>query len=257
MQKYDTIKYMCMPVPKILTVLSEISPLPLYIVGGYVRNYLAEKFISDDIDLAGSIPAEEFAALSDRCGFRVLSRLSGTGTVKIAGLDINCEYTRFRIDSYRIGGRHFPDKVEFTDDIYSDALRRDFKCNAVYYDIKEKKIVDPLGGLVDIKNRALDTVRPPEEVFRYDGIRLLRLARFAAELNFTPTEGAIAGARRFAENVKSVSEKKIKDEVERIKNSCDKYPFSPPNGLSIAAEVLKKTGIYDFVCQNAQNEMTF
>ena len=39
-----------------------------------------------------------------------------------------------------------------TDDIYADARRRDFKCNAVYYDIKRGELCDPLGGIEDIKN---------------------------------------------------------------------------------------------------------
>ena len=47
-------------------------------------------------------------------------------------------------------------------------MRRDFKCNAVYYDIAGDKFVDPLGGIEDIKNKRLDTVTDAKEVFSHD-----------------------------------------------------------------------------------------
>ena len=53
---------------------------------------------------------------------------------------------------------HTPVKTFFTDDIRLDAKRRDFKCNAVYYDIAKGEICDPLGGAEDIKNKSVSTV---------------------------------------------------------------------------------------------------
>lgn len=238
---------MNIPVSEILKNLSQKTPSTLYIVGGYVRNYLAENYISRDIDLAGNISAEEFISRAENLGFTVLSSIKKIGSVKIAHGNLRCEYSRFRVDRYKTGGKHFPFMVEFTGDISADAERRDFKCNAVYYDIKAEKIVDPLCGINDIKNKVLDTVKTPEEVFRSDGIRLLRLARFSAELGFKPTLRTIAGARLFAENIKDVSAKRIAEEMKMIKNSADKYPFSPANGYNIGLSVLKSIGVDDLL----------
>ena len=55
------------------------------------------------------------------------------------------ELTTFRKESYRKGGTHTPEKIEFTTDIVEDAKRRDFKINAIYYDIKEDKIAELFG----------------------------------------------------------------------------------------------------------------
>ena len=69
------------------------------------------------------------------------------------------EFTSFRKEVYPEGGGHNPEYTEFTFDIREDALRRDFKCNAVYYDIAMGEIVDPLKGVWDIKYKILDTVK--------------------------------------------------------------------------------------------------
>ena len=115
-----------------------------------------------------------------------------------------CEFTSFRKERYADGGGHTPEFTEPTDDIYEDARRRDFKCNAVYYDVTEGEFIDPLGGIEDIKNKILDTVKTPDDVFKSDGLRLMRLARFTGELGFTPTEEVIESAKKYSGNLKDI-----------------------------------------------------
>ena len=76
----------------------------------------------------------------------------------------------------------------FTEDITLDARRRDFTCNAVYYCVQSKTFCDPLGGISDIENKTLRTVRESRRVFGEDGLRLLRLAHQGGQLGFTPNE---------------------------------------------------------------------
>lgn len=99
------------------------------------------------------------------------------------------EYTTFREDSYRCG--HRPDAVRFTTDIGVDARRRDFSVNALYrrlYDGKLGPVIDPTGGQKHLEQGVLHTVTPdPDRVLRDDGLRILRAARFQAELDLAPT----------------------------------------------------------------------
>lgn len=227
-----------------LTRLCENFPVPLYIVGGYVRNYLIDGYISQDVDLAAPLKSDDAESYISRAGFKVIAEYKRTGTIVFTDGESKYEYTSFRKDEY-VGGGHSPEKTTFTTDILSDAIRRDFKCNAVYYDLKSGELVDPLGGVADVKNKILDTTVSPEVVFSHDGLRLMRLARFSGELNFKPTESVIAGARRFAANINDVAKERVFDELKKILVSDAKYPFSDTIGHYTALKILEKTRVLD------------
>ena len=233
--------------PENLKKLSENCPSALYAVGGYVRNYLINGTLSDDIDIAASVSTEEIVKAANACGFKVVAEYKRTGTVVLFDGERKYEYTRFRTDKYDGGGKHTPKSADFTDDIIIDAKRRDFKCNAVYYDIKKGEIVDPLGGVKDIKNKILDTVVEPEGVFCSDGLRLMRLCRFAAELNFTPTDGVLKGAKEYAENICDIAPERIYDELKKILVADKKYPFSDPKGHYTGVKILDEIGVFDIL----------
>lgn len=220
---------------------------PIYAVGGFVRNYLVSGMISEDIDLASSISADELVLRLKENGFNVLSTYKRTGTIVFSDGENRYEYTSFRTESYLKGGTHLPQSVSFTDDIYKDALRRDFKCNAVYMNISTGEIVDPLGGVLDIKNRVLDTTKSPREVFSNDGLRLLRLARFMGELAFTPTLQVIEGAKEYKDNIKDVSSERILDELKKILVSDTKYSFSDKRGHYNGLKLLEEIGVLEII----------
>lgn len=230
--------------PESLIKLSENCPSALYAVGGYVRNYLIDGSISDDIDIAAALSTEEIVKAATACGFKVVAEYKRTGTVVVFDGKRKYEYTRFRTDSYEKGGKHTPKNTDFTDDIALDARRRDFKCNAVYYDIKKGEIVDPLGGAADIEKKILDTVIEPERVFMSDGLRLMRLCRFAAELNFTPTAATLKGATEYAENIKDIAPERIFDELKKILVSDCKYSFSDTKGHYTGVKLLDEIGVF-------------
>lgn len=231
---------------KIKSLASKLN-MPLYAVGGYVRNYLIDNKPSVDIDLSAPINAEEILPLIKEFGFNILCEYKTTGTIVFSDEVGRYEFTSFRNEEYEEGGKHTPTKTTFTTDIMVDALRRDFKCNAVYYDIKEDKIVDVLGGVEDIKNKVISTVDSPEKVFSHDGLRLLRLARFSGELNFKVDKATLEGAKKYASNIKDISVERIYDELKKILVCDSKYSFSNKNGHYDALKILDKTRVLDYI----------
>jgi poly(A) polymerase len=74
-------------------------------------------------------------------------------------------------------------------------------------------MVDPLDGIEDVYAKVLDTVDKPEITFSRDGLRLMRLARFAGELGFEPTRQVIDGATEHAHNILDISPERVYDEL--------------------------------------------
>ena len=224
--------------PKLISLANKL-PCPLYIVGGRVRDYIAGLKAEDiDTDLSAPVSAGEFSRIAGEEGISADATYKNTGTVKITVDGEWCEFTCFRSDEY-IRGEHRPAATYFTDDINLDARRRDFKCNAVYYDIVAGKFVDPLGGIDDIKAKRITTVAPAKKVFGEDGLRLMRLARIAAQTGFVPDEECLKGARDNSELIKDISVERIFAELSAILSSDLKYGCAdgPYRGLKILKEI--------------------
>lgn len=227
-----------------LRTLAERVPFPLYIVGGAVRDALAGLPASQDVDLAAPAPAEALSSLAQECGLTVNGVYKTTGTVNMTDGTNKLEFTSFRTDRYS-GGEHAPSAVRFTKDIRKDALRRDFKCNAVYYDIRKSELVDPLGGAADIAEKRIATTRDADEVFSEDGLRLMRLARQAAQLGFVPTLECILGARFNAARIARIVPERIYTELQMLLHADEKYgrKYAHYEGL----KVLETTEVLTYI----------
>ena len=189
---------------------------PLFAVGGCVRDGILG-IESCDVDVCSKLDVETVKTILKGSAFEVSDKNLRVGTVIISSGEFHVEYTTFRTDSYdRTKGDHAPTGVEFTDNQRLDALRRDFACNAVYLDVLKDEIVDLIGGIDDIKSRTLRAVDEPERVFEADGLRVLRLVRFAAELGFKIEEKTFAVAKANAWRVKDIAVERIRDELARI-----------------------------------------
>ena len=219
--------------------LASACPFPLYIVGGYVRDALAGlESKAPDIDICAPVSADGFLNIAKNCGAEIDAVYRNTGTVKLGFGKEKYEFTCFRSDEY-VRGVHTPIKTFFTDDMTLDARRRDFKCNAVYYDIARGELCDPLGGIADIENGRLSTVADADKVFGEDGLRLMRLARQAAQLNFTPTDECLQGAKNNCKLIADISVERIYAELDAILHADEKYGFEGAQykGLKILDEV--------------------
>ena len=228
--------------PKRLILLAKNCPAPLYVVGGAVRDYLAKlESRSHDWDICSPLSADEFAAHATSHGFSVRAVYKTTGTEKLqdpGGVDY--EYSCFRSDKY-VRGIHVPVTIYFTDDIALDARRRDFTANAVYYHIAENSFVDPLDGIAAIKEKRLSTVADAKKVFGEDGLRLMRLARQAAQLGFEPDEACLQGARENAALILDISPERIFAELTAILTADQKYGVK--EGHYHGLKLLEKTDV--------------
>ena len=197
-----------------LTALAKGCPFPLYVVGGFVRDALAG-LDAADVDICAPADTDEFVKVAENCGAKINAVYKNTGTVKLKFGAEAYEFTCFRSDEY-VRGAHRPVKTFFTDDMLLDARRRDFKCNAVYYDIGAECFCDPLGGIADIEQRRLTTVADADKVFGEDGLRLMRLARQSAQTGFAPDGECLSGAAKNAALISDVSAERIYAELNAI-----------------------------------------
>ncbi len=230
-----------------IIALSKKLDKPLYAVGGKVRDYLIDESDSLDVDICSPSVLEEVVSCAQTVGMKIVATYKRTGTAVLYDGESKYEFTCFRKDIYGKGGEHIPDLTIPTSDILEDALRRDFTCNAVYFDIKKGEFVDPLNGISDIKNKTLKTVKSAKEVFSHDGLRLMRLARFAGELNFSPDKNTLDGARENADKIKDISAERIFVELNKILNSDTKHTFSDKKGHYNGLKILEKTGVLEII----------
>ncbi|MDR3293161.1 MAG: CCA tRNA nucleotidyltransferase [Clostridiales bacterium] len=137
-------------------------------------------------------------------------------------------------------GQHVPNEVVFTNDIAEDALRRDFTVNALYYDLKNKRVIDPTGGTEDIKNRILRTCAAPEKTLGEDGLRLMRLVRFAAEYGFEIERETYAAAVAHSDLICDISGERIRGELVKILESDEsgaRRKDAPYRGLKLLSDI--------------------
>lgn len=120
----------------------------------------------------------------------------------------------FRTDGVYSDGRH-PQTVSFADE-KSDAARRDFTINAMFFDPVEKKIHDYSSGMADLEKKIIRTVGDPDRRFQEDYLRMLRAVRFAAILNFEIEPRTADAIRRQAAFIGRVSAERIQQELTKI-----------------------------------------
>jgi tRNA nucleotidyltransferase/poly(A) polymerase len=226
---------------------------PLYAVGGVVRNALMN-LPASDVDVCGPAEPERVACLCEGTPVRAVLRAAHFGTVELHAEDESgrhmAEYTTFREDSYRNG--HRPGAVRFADTPETDALRRDFSVNALYRPLPPDPdapatILDPTGGLEHLKRGVLHTVTAdPDQVFKDDGLRILRAARFRAELGLRPTDALLASAAKYARLLGEIAYERLRDELSRLLLSDTKYPSlartEPP--VSAGLETILRIGAW-------------
>jgi tRNA nucleotidyltransferase (CCA-adding enzyme) len=195
--------------------------LPLYIVGGWVRNALIGLPHSDVDVCSAALPEEVQGFLAGEVGVSCHPKSEKLGTLEIRQ-KINeqvfyYEYSAFRKESYGAGGNHTPEQVWFTRELEEDAFRRDFSVNALYLDILSGEIADPAGGLADLERGVMRTTSPDAEwIIKDDGLRILRMVRLACELGFFIDATLYRTAKRLARLLDDLSKERVRDELSRI-----------------------------------------
>ena len=213
----------------------------LYLVGGGVRDALLGRPPSYDLDLTTSatpsVTRAVVAQLAHRGLYDVGERFGTIGV--ILGSDeapIRAEITTFRTEQYEVGSRH--PEVAFGHAIEEDLARRDLTVNAIAVNLATGELVDPFYGQADIAMGLLRAVGDPDERFREDPLRVLRVARFVAELGFAVEAETQAAMARQAVTVTSISVERVYSELTRLLTG--EYA---DHGL----EVLLQTGVFGVV----------
>lgn len=234
-------------VPEHLIELANIlkCKAPLYIVGGYVRNSLLGVF-SNDIDLASSVTPNELKQMLDGTKFLLREKSKKLGTLEILVADGSCfEYSTFRKEVYaENSGEHTPISIEFTTDIREDAMRRDFTVNCIYYDILRDEFIDIYSGEYDIQKRILRCIETPDYVFENDGLRILRMIRFACELNFKIDRTTFVRAKKMAYRLRDISGTRKYEELIKILQSPSRYPVAKKDAFLRGLNLFNKLSIW-------------
>lgn len=225
-------------VPKSLELLVKSAGVPVYLVGGYVRNSL-RGLKPTDMDLTGPQPVSALK-LSPKYRVKTVNFRLGTAQIK-CGKEVY-EYTPFRVENYDKG--HTPSEVYFTTDIKQDALRRDFTCNSVYYDIINDELIDLVGGIADIERGVLRSYKP-ERTLSSDGLRIIRLVRFACQLGFKIDGATASAAMAKAELLKDITLERKREELDKI------LAADVANGIDQAhyrgVKLLAKMGLFKYL----------
>lgn len=231
---FDIILSMDIFIPEAVKRLAASAGTPIYLVGGCVRNAYG-KLGETDVDLCGPLIA---TALNLPRGAKVKIVNYRLGTALITFMGGSYEYTPFRLEKYPEGGSHAPVEVKFTTSLEADAMRRDFTVNSVYVNVATGEVKDPVGGIADIERKVLRSYSP-ERTFASDGLRLLRLARIAAETGYKIDAATARAAIASAENLKDISGERKRDELDKILHADAKYGIADAHyrGLKLLAKL--------------------
>jgi poly(A) polymerase len=187
----------------------------LFLVGGTVRDALLDRS-SPDIDLTTDATPDQILAVVRARNWSDGVWLQGVryGTVGVRKGDFRLEITTFRSDTYREDSRK--PEVTFGRSIEEDLARRDFAVNAMAMRLPDGPFVDPHGGLGDLAAKRLRTPSSPEVSFDDDPLRMLRAARFASQLELTPTPETLAAIAERRGRLQIVSRERIRDELSKL-----------------------------------------
>lgn len=191
--------------------------LECYVVGGYVRDIFLQRPSKDvDVVVVGSgITIAE--ALGKRLGRGAhISVFKNFGTAQLKYREVEVEFVGARKESYTHDSRK---PIVENGTLEDDQNRRDFTINALAVCLNKDrygKLVDPFGGLQDMKERTIRTPLDPDITFSDDPLRMMRCIRFATQLNFYIDDATFDSLSRNRERISIISKERIADELNKI-----------------------------------------
>ena len=209
-----------------------------YIVGGCVRDLLCGK-APHDFDITTSAMPHETQSLFEKTIATGIKH--GTVTVIVDGEPI--EVTTFRTESVYNDSRH-PESVSFVRDVNDDLARRDFTVNAMCYNDTDG-LIDLFDGNADINTKTLRAVGDAETRFSEDALRILRLFRFAATLEFQIEKSTFDAAVKCAPLLKNISAERIFTELKKAAGG---------KNIAVISPLLKTDCLADFCITNGNLE---
>ncbi|OIJ91951.1 CCA tRNA nucleotidyltransferase [Streptomyces colonosanans] len=215
----------------------------LALVGGSVRDALLGR-LGNDLDFTTDARPEDVLKIVRPWADATWDVGIAFGTVgaqKVARVGdvvqrFEIEVTTYRSEAYDRTSRK--PEVSYGDSIEEDLVRRDFTVNAMAVTLPEKEFIDPHGGLGDLAARVLRTPGTPEDSFSDDPLRMMRAARFAAQLDFEVAPEVVTAMNEMAGRLDIVSAERVRDELNKLILSTH-----PRKGLTLLVD----TGLADHV----------
>jgi poly(A) polymerase len=190
----------------------------LHLVGGSVRDALLGR-LGDDLDFCTDARPEQTLALVKGWAEAIWTTGAEFGTIGAARHGLRVEITTFRADAYDRVSRN--PVVRYGDSLIDDLRRRDFAINAMAVSVPEHQFTDPYGGLSDLAARVLRTPGTPQESFADDPLRMLRAARFAAQLRFEVAPPVRQAMTEMAGDLARITAERIRDEFTKLMCGAD------------------------------------
>jgi poly(A) polymerase len=225
----------------------ETAGFHAYFAGGFIRDALLGRKIKD-IDIATDAVPDAVEKIFPK----TFATGKNFGVINVIHGAFKFEVATFREEGSYGDGRH-PDMVKYSLDPRTDAGRRDFTINAMFYSPIKREILDFFGGVGDISLGIIKTVGNPEKRFLEDHLRILRAVRFAAEYDFAMDTNIKEAIRANTSFLKKISAERIRDELEKI--LLGKNPtkgFLMMDELGISDVILPEFKVMKNVSQNPE-----
>jgi poly(A) polymerase len=225
------------PLASSLAKALKAAGFKLALVGGPVRDAILSR-LGNDLDFTTDAKPLETKKILQSWAEDVWDIGIDFGTIAGKRGDTTVEITTYRSDKYDLDSRK--PEVEFGENIEGDLSRRDFTVNAMALELTGTKpeFIDVFNGLADLSGKVLRTPVAPEQSFSDDPLRMMRAARFAAQLDFEVSEDALKAMTEMAERINIISAERVRDEFTKLLMSNN-----PRKGIAI----LVATGIAELV----------
>ena len=209
----------------------------LALVGGPVRDAILGR-LGNDLDFTTNARPDETKSIIKKDADSIWETGREFGTIAAQFGDVTVEITTYRSEKYEAESRN--PEVNFGDNIEGDLLRRDFTVNAMALELTTtpQTFIDNYDGVNDLARKVLRTPGTPENSFSDDPLRMMRAARFAAQLGFNVDSAIIVAIKEMAGRIEIISAERIRDEFVKLIMS-----ENPRIGIALLVD----TGLADFV----------
>lgn len=209
----------------------------LALVGGPVRDAILGR-LGNDLDFTTNAKPDETKSIIKKGADSLWETGREFGTIAAQFGDVTVEITTYRSEKYETQSRN--PEVNFGDNIEGDLLRRDFTVNAMALELTTTPptFIDNFDGVNDLALKVLRTPGTPENSFSDDPLRMMRAARFAAQLGFDVDPTILVAIKEMAARIEIISAERVRDEFVKLIMS-----ENPRTGIALLVE----TGLADYV----------
>ena len=209
----------------------------LALVGGPVRDAILGR-LGNDLDFTTNAKPDETKSIIKKEADSLWETGREFGTIAAQFGDVTVEITTYRSEKYETQSRN--PEVNFGDNIEGDLLRRDFTVNAMALELTTTPptFIDNFGGVNDLARKVLRTPGTAENSFSDDPLRMMRAARFAAQLGFDVDPTILVAIKEMASRIEIISAERIRDEFVKLIMSQN-----PRIGIALLVD----TGLADYV----------